>query len=270
MLDQILTARRRQVAAIRARVPLERVQEAAERRYERRDFAGALAARARIGPRIIAELKRSSPSAGSLREDYRPREIAQGYEAAGAAALSVLTEEQFFKGSVTDLIDARDATGLPVLRKDFILDEYQVYESVAAGADALLLIVAALPAPELEHLLNLSNQVGLAALVEAHTAAEVDRAVGLGAKIIGVNNRDLKTLEVTLETSLKLRERIPSNCIAVSESGIRTTQEVSRLQAAGYDAVLVGESLMRADDPGRALSELLGGVRSRQGGGPNN
>ncbi len=269
-LDDIVAACRRRLEDIRARTPLDRLQQAAQARHERRDFAEAISGGAL---RVIAELKRASPSRGLLRQNYRCRELAQGYEAAGAAALSVLTEEQFFQGSLTDLIDARDAVGLPVLRKDFILDAYQVYESTAANADALLLIVAAISDKDLRELIELSDRLQLTALVEVHTEEEIGRAVNAGARIIGVNNRDLKTFEVTLETSLRLRDRIPSQCLAVSESGIKASADLVRLRQAGYHAVLIGEQLMTADDPGAALSAMIEeaevksqelGVRSRQ------
>src|SRR5689334_5245701 len=213
VLDQIIAARRDRVVQTRKRLSLERVQEAAERRHERRDFRAALSGgRAGRTPHVIAELKQASPSAGVLRTDYHAREVAQAYEAAGADALSVVTEEQFFKGSLTDLIDARDAVGLPVLRKDFILDAYQVYESVSAGADALLLIVAALADRELRELIELTERLQLSALVEVHTGDELERALAAGAQVIGINNRDLRTLQVSLETSFSLRERVPDNC----------------------------------------------------------
>jgi indole-3-glycerol phosphate synthase len=254
-LDEIIAVCRQRLKGTRARVPLEQVQEAAQARHERRDFAGALSG---PGLSIIAELKKASPSRGLLRQDYRCRELAQGYEAAGAAALSVLTEEHFFQGSLTDLIDARDAVGLPVLRKDFILASYQVYESAAANADVLLLIVATVPDKVLRELIELCGRLQMAALVEVHTEEEVGRAVSAGASIIGVNNRDLKTFEVALETSLRLRDRIPSNCLAVSESGIRTAADLLRLRVAGYDAALIGEHLMTAQDPGRELATMIG------------
>lgn len=259
VLDEILAARRRSVEEACARVPLDSIKRAAEARHEFRDFAGALS-----GPclRVIAELKKASPSRGVLRKDYRCREIAQAYEAGGAAALSVLTEEQFFRGSLTDLIESRDATGLPVLRKDFIVDPYQVYESVAAGADALLLIVAALGDRELRGLLELSGRLRIAALVEVHTEEELDRALAAGARLLGVNNRDLKTFEVSLETSLGLRARIPSSCLAVSESGIKTPEDLRRLAEAGFNAVLIGEQLLAGGDPGRELAHLLEGAKA--------
>ncbi len=254
VLDEIIAACRRRLEEARARVPVSQLQQAAEARHERRDFAGALSGN---GLRVVAELKQASPSQGLLRNDYRCREIAQGYEAAGAAALSVLTEERFFRGSLTDLIDARDAVGLPVLRKDFILDGYQVYESVAAAADALLLIVAALSDKDLRNLIELCRHLQIASLVEVHTEEELDRALAAGARIIGVNNRNLKTFDVDLETSFRLRGKIPSSCVAVSESGIKTAADLRRLRGVGYDAVLIGEQLMTAGDPGQALATML-------------
>jgi indole-3-glycerol phosphate synthase len=260
VLDNIVSARRRTVEEKLSVVPLENMQRMAHARQERRDFATALissAAGAPHGLRVIAELKRASPSRGLLRQQYRRREIASGYAAAGASALSVLTEEQYFLGSLQDLNEARQSVEIPVLRKDFILESYQVYESVAAGADALLLIVAVLPDHDLSCLLDLCDQLRIAALVEVHTEAELERAVAAGARIIGVNNRDLKTLEVNLETSMQLRSKMPRDCVAVSESGIKTAADLHCIQEAGFDAVLIGESLMTQPDPGDALRQLL-------------
>jgi indole-3-glycerol phosphate synthase len=254
-LDTIVAARRKQVEEARSRVPLGHLQNAAERRHEWRDFAEALSGE---GIRVIAEMKKASPSRGLMRGDYRPRELAQSYEAAGAAALSVLTEERHFQGALTDLIDARDAVGLPVLRKDFILDGYQVYESAAAGADALLLIVAALSDKELRNLIELAGLLNLAALVEVHTAEELGRALAAGGRIIGVNNRNLKTLEVDLAASFALRSKIPAPCLAVTESGIKSSQDLKKLGDAGYHAALIGERFMTAEDPGRELATMLG------------
>jgi indole-3-glycerol phosphate synthase len=180
-----------------------------------------------------------------------------GYAGGGAAALSVLTEEQYFLGSIQDLTEVRRAVEIPVLRKDFILESYQVYESVAVGADALLLIVAILPDRDLRNLLDLCNQLRIAPLVEVHTEAELERAVAAGARIIGVNNRNLKTLEVNLETSSQLRAKMPRGCVAVSESGIKTAADLRRISDAGFDAVLIGERLMTQPDPGQALQGLL-------------
>lgn len=261
ILDNIVSARRRTLVETRLTVPLKQVQHMAEARQERRDFAAALTAGAgsegtqRL--RVIAELKRASPSRGLLRHHYRRRDIALGYAAAGASALSVLTEEQFFLGFTQDLTEVRQAVEIPVLRKDFILDPYQVYESVAAGADALLLIVAALPDPDLGSLLDLCQKLRIAALVEVHTEEELDRAVSAGAQIIGVNNRNLKTLEVSLETSFQLRGKVPRGCLAVSESGIKTAADLRRIGEAGFSAVLMGERLMSQPDPGLSLQRLL-------------
>jgi indole-3-glycerol phosphate synthase len=259
-LDQILTARRAQIGEARSRTPLETLKHAAQARRERRDFAAALSG----GPlRVIAELKHASPSRGILREPYRPQQIGPGYAGAGASALSVLTEERYFLGSLDDLKVVRDSVSLPVLRKDFILEDYQVYESVAAGADALLLIVGALSDEDLRRFIELCYALRVAPLVEVHGEVEVERALGAGARIIGVNNRDLKTLEVDLETSLRLRPGIPAGCIAVSESGIKTPEDLRRICEAGYQAVLIGERFMTAVDPGAALREMLEGMKPR-------
>lgn len=254
LLNEIIAARRRQLKEAEGSARLGQLAQLAEQRVERRPFRAALLGN---GLHVIAELKQASPSRGMLRKDYRCREIAQSYEAAGAAALSVLTEEQFFRGSLTDLIDARDAVGLPVLRKDFILGAYQVYESVAAGADALLLIVTILSDKELRNLIELCGHVQIAALVEIHSEEELERALSAGTEMIGVNNRDLRTFEVDLETSFRLRERIPSYCLAVSESGIKNAADLRRISEAGYNAVLIGEQLMTTEDPGKALAEIV-------------
>jgi indole-3-glycerol phosphate synthase len=256
-LGEIVAARRAQIADAEQRVPLAALRESAEARSDFRDFGAALSG---ATLRVIAEMKRASPSRGLLRHDYRRQEIARSYEQAGAAALSVLTEEQFFLGSLGDLREARAGVAMPVLRKDFILDAYQVYESVAAGADALLLIVAALSDEDLRSLLDLSERLRVATLVEVHTIQELGRALAAGARIIGINNRDLNTLEVNLETSFLLRPNIPSGCLAVSESGIKTCEDLRRLAEAGYHATLIGERLMTASDPGKALAELLEGA----------
>ena len=256
-LGEIVARRKSALAEAMTQRPLESVQTASDARHEWRDFAASLSAR---GLQVIGELKQASPSRGVLRKEFRCREIAQAYEAGGAAALSVLTEEEYFHGSLTDLIDARDATGIPVLRKDFILDPYQIYESAAAGSDAVLLIVAALADVELRALVELCGRLKLAALVEAHTGEEIEKAVEAGGQIIGINNRNLKTMEVNLEISFRLREKIPTTCLAVSESGIKTSDDLRRMAAAGFNAVLIGESLMLADNPGRELARLIEGV----------
>lgn len=257
-LDQIVAARRRRVDELRARVPLHELRREAESRGERRDFALALSG---ATLRVIAEMKRASPTRGLLRRYYRRRELARAYESAGAAALSVLTEEKFFLGSLEDLRQARQAVDLPILQKDFILDNYQVYESVAAGADALLLVVAALSNRELRELVELCHHLRVATLVEAHTEEEIERALEASAQIIGINNRDLKTMRVDLEISFRLRNKIPSDFVAVSESGIKTTEDLMRLAQAGFNAALIGERLLERDDPGKELARLLEGEK---------
>lgn len=222
------------------------------------DFRGFKEAISADGLNVVAELKQASPSGGRLCEQYEPEAIARAYEAAGAAALSVLTEQDFFGGSLTHLREVRLASSLPLLRKDFIIDEYQVYETAASGADALLLIVAALSDEDLRRLLELAARLKLASLVEVHTEEEVERAVDAGAAIVGVNNRNLKTLEVNLETSFRLRPRIPAGCLAVSESGIQSAADLRRLAEVGYNAVLIGERFMTRPDPGKELADLLG------------
>jgi indole-3-glycerol phosphate synthase len=254
VLRTIIAARRRRIQELRASVPMEQVRQAAERRSDFRDFAAALFGEMLS---VIAEIKKASPSRGLIRPDFRPLEIAESYQQAGASALSVLTEEEFFQGSLNDLTAVRKSVRLPVLRKDFIVDEYQVYESVAAGADAFLLIVAALDDKDLKYFIELSERLRVAALVEVHTAEELDRAIAAGARIVGINNRNLNTLEVSLETSFRLREKIPASCLAVSESGIKSGADLERLAKAGFNAVLIGEHLMLAGDPGEELSHLL-------------
>ena len=254
VLSTIIAARRRRIERLRAKAPAESLRRIAEARTDHRDFAGALS-----GPvlSVISELKKASPSRGLLRSEYRPLEIAKSYQQAGASALSVLTEEDFFQGSLDDLKAVRGTVHLPILRKDFIVDEYQVYESAAAGADAILLIVAALEDSELEHFLQLAEQLHVAALVEVHTESELERAKAAGAQIVGINNRNLKTLEVSLETSFQLRDMIPPECLSVSESGIKSGADLEKLAGAGFNAVLIGEHLMLAGDPGNELASLL-------------
>ena len=220
-----------------------------------RDFAGALS---RAGFNVIAELKKASPSRGVIREDYAPADLAPKLENAGAAALSVLTEEEFFSGSLADLKTARKAVQIPVLRKDFIVDPWQVWETRAAGADAFLLIAAILSDETLRELLELGRSLGMEPLVEVHTREEVARAIAVGARIIGVNNRDLRNFNVRVETSLELVEAIPEECIAVSESGLRTHDDLARLRGAGFDAFLIGEHLMKEPDPAVPLRALIG------------
>jgi len=254
VLGRIIDARRASIAHRQRVLPEPVLKMAVKSAKPARDFAAALL---RPQVNIISELKKASPSRGLLREEFHPIQLAKGFELAGAAALSVLTEEEFFQGSAKDLRDARKACEIPVLRKDFIVDAWQVWEARAIDADSFLLIVAALSDAALAEFLALGRELGMEALVEVHTRAELDRAIALGARIIGVNNRDLKTLEVSLETSFALVEEIPEDCIAVCESGIRDGGEIKRLRAAGFDAFLIGEHLMTQTDPAAGLSALI-------------
>jgi indole-3-glycerol phosphate synthase len=223
-----------------------------------RHFAGALRAAALKGPAVIAELKKASPSRGLLRADYRPVQIAKSYAGVGAAAISVLTEEEFFKGSLEDLEAVSAAVHIPVLRKDFMMDPYQIVEARASGADAILLIVAALNDAELRSLAETARDMELGILCEVHDRAELDRAVHLGVELIGVNSRNLKTLEVDPKVHTDLVRYLPSNVLRVAESGIRTPADIERLLTVGYDAFLVGEALMRQPEPAAALALLTG------------
>jgi indole-3-glycerol phosphate synthase len=254
ILEDIVTARRADVAHAKRTTPLAALQTSPRYAAPRRGFAAALRARR---PAVIAEVKKASPSRGVIRADFDAVAIARRYAAGGAAAISVLTEERFFQGSARHLQAIRAAVELPLLRKDFLFDPYQLAEARAWGADAALLIVAMLDDAQLRELHGAALELGLDVLVEAHTHDEVVRAVDAGATLIGVNNRDLNTFVTTLATAERLRAVIPAGTLAVAESGIETAADVARLRAAGYDAFLVGESLMRADDPGAALRALL-------------
>jgi indole-3-glycerol phosphate synthase len=235
--------------------PLEAWERAAELRLaSRRDFRAALAAGP---PAIIAEIKKASPSRGVLSSDFAPARIARAYESGGAAALSVLTDEAFFQGCLADLEAARAAVSLPVLRKDFVLGMSQILESAAYGADAILLIAAILSVRQLHDFREAAGSLRLSALVEVHNRRELDAAIESGADLIGVNNRNLSTFEVTLDTSLALAEHMPAGALAVSESGIHDAADIVRLRAAGYHAFLVGEHLMRSGDPAAALRKLV-------------
>ncbi len=262
-LDTILATTRATVAATKLRVPAAELERRAAE-HTPRGWARALKGRAAEGPAAIAEVKKASPSKGLIRKDFDAAWLAGRYEAGGAAALSVLTDEPFFQGSLGNLERASAAVRLPCLRKDFMVDEYQLVEARAHKADAILLIVAALSGVELKRFSAAARGLGLDVLVEVHTAGELDLlldAVGAeGADAIGVNNRDLRSFEVRLETSLDLVARIPASVVRVTESGISTPEEVARLRIAGFDAFLIGESLMRQEDPGAALKELLEGV----------
>jgi len=255
VLDAIVARTRAQVEREKGQRPVEALVRAAGAAGPARPFVAALARKGRIN--VIGEHKRRSPSKGAIREDLAPAVVARGYEAAGAVAVSVLTDEAHFGGSLAHLVEARRAVGLPVLRKDFVVDAWQVWEARAASADAVLLIVAALTDAELAALLSTAREAGLAALVEVHDGGELERALAAGAEVVGVNNRDLRTLEVSLETSLTLAERIPEGTVAVAESGIRSGADIRRLREAGFSAFLVGEHLMSAPDPGQALRALI-------------
>jgi indole-3-glycerol phosphate synthase len=254
VLDKIIEAKRARVEVAKQAVSEAQLLEEAiqvRRSAKRHALLEALGDGDRIN--IIAEFKRRSPSKGVIRENADAASIARSYQSAGAAAISVLTEEEYFGGSLEDLRAARAAVSLPLLRKDFIVDEYQVYESAAAGADALLLIVAALDDETLARLITITEEeLGMDALVEVHTKEEMDRAAAVGARLIGVNNRDLRTFDVSTETSIELAPFAPADAILVSESGL-SPDELCKLRDVGYGGFLVGEALMRADDPGRQL-----------------
>jgi indole-3-glycerol phosphate synthase len=259
-LDSILATTRATVVAARERVPVAELERRAAL-HAPRGWAAALRRRSAEGPAVIAEIKKASPSKGLIRADFDVEWIARQYEAGGATALSVLTDEPYFQGGLRNLELASAAVALPCLRKDFTVDEYQIVEARAHCADAILLIAAALTNDEMKRFAAIAHGVKLDVLVEVHTTGELDRvldAVGeTGADAVGVNNRDLKTFNVRMETSLELVERIPRSAIRVTESGIATSDDVTRLRAAGFDAFLIGESLMRKAYPGAALSELL-------------
>jgi indole-3-glycerol phosphate synthase len=262
LLAAIVAATRRIVEVREAREPLAALARRADR-VERggKRLLSALTRLDRVN--VIAECKRRSPSRGVLRAEYDPVAIARGYVDAGAAAISVLTEPTFFDGSIEHLAAIRAAVDAPLLRKDFIVSEYQLLEAKAAGADAVLLIVAALRSSELASLLASATTLGLDALVEAHDGDEVTIALTAGARIVGVNNRNLRTLEVDVEASERLIGQIPEDVVAVSESGLRSAEDLVRLQALGYRAFLIGERFMVEADPGAALRDLLGAVGQR-------
>ena len=256
VLDEIVAHKRAEVAALKARRPVATVAAACRGLAPARDFEAALRPGTGARVRLIAEVKRASPSQGLFRADLDPVAQATIYAQAGAAAVSVLTDARYFHGGLDDLVRVRAALALPVLRKDFIVDEYQLWEARAAGADAVLLIVAALEDAALRDLLHAAKGAGLATLVEVHSSNELDRALRLGAPVIGVNNRDLQTLTTSLEPSLALLPQIPPGPVAVSESGLASGADVARVVAAGAHAVLVGETLLRAGDVAAKVREL--------------
>ena len=259
ILEKILSVKRQEVAASMQTRPLTAVRADAQAAASPRDFVGAMRARIAAGKAaVIAEIKKASPSKGVLRESFDPEQIARSYAGHGAACLSVLTDEQFFKGSADYLKQARAASGLPVLRKDFMVDPYQIYEAREMGADCILLIVAALDDQSLSKFEVLAHSLGMAVLVEVHDAAELQRALHLQTPLLGINNRNLRTFETHLETTLDLLPQIPPDKLVVTESGILAREDVQRMRGAGVHAFLVGEAFMRAPDPGAALGALFG------------
>jgi indole-3-glycerol phosphate synthase len=261
ILDRIVAVKRQEVIAASAIVPLAEMRARAEGAARDRPVRGFEASmRARLAasqPAVIAEIKKASPSKGILREDFDPVAIAASYQAAGAACLSVLTDERFFQGSLAFMESARAACGLPVLRKDFIVDAYQVFEARAHGADCILLIVACLDDARLREFESIAHALGMDVLVEVHDAAELDRALALDSALLGINNRNLRSFEVSLDTTLSLLHRVDERRIVVTESGILARADVDRMRGAGVHAFLVGEAFMRAPDPGAALRELF-------------
>jgi len=256
ILTKIVARKKNEVAAAQARMSLEQLREQAAQSRPARSFKDRLART--DGLNIIAEIKRASPSKGPIRPDLDPEKQARAYARGGAAALSVLTDQDFFSGSDADLEAARQVVDLPVLRKDFTVSAYQIYEAAVLQADAVLLIVRILTPVQLEHYLAVCREVGLDALVETHSAAEIDTALAAGGEIIGINNRDLKTFATDLAVTIDLAGRLPSHCLPVAESGIQTPADIQRLYQAGINNFLIGESLVRADDPAGHLRALLG------------
>lgn len=255
ILDTIVARKRIEIESTKSERPRRLLESSLESAPAVRDFTAALRA---PGLRVIAEVKKASPSAGVIRADFDPVRIAQTYERHGASCLSVLTDEHFFQGHLDYLKAIRREVSIPVLRKEFILDEYQLVEARVAGADAVLLIAEILPGDELKTLLRQATSLGLHVLVELHDSEQLNRVVDAGAELIGINNRDLRTFKTSLEHTLDLLPAVPKNSVVVSESGIKTNADMRRLESAGVKAVLVGESLMRSPDIGAALDELRG------------
>ena len=260
ILQRILARKAQELESRSAALPLRELSARCADLPETRGFAAALETKIETGEAaVIAEIKKASPSAGVIRADFQPAAIARSYEAAGAACLSVLTDQDFFQGRDLYLQQARSACALPVLRKDFTIDAYQVYEARAIGADAILLIVAALGDAALLELSLLAAELDLDVLVEVHDEAELERALQIPAPMVGINNRNLRTFETRIETTLELRGRVPAGRVLVTESGIRACEDVARLRAAGVHAFLVGEAFMRAPEPGKELARLFNG-----------
>ena len=258
ILDKILAVKREEVAAAKAAMPFAAMRREAEAQAPTRDFVGAIRKKLTADkPAVIAEIKKASPSKGVLRKDFRPAEIATSYERGGATCLSVLTDRDFFQGSPDYLRAARAACALPVLRKDFLIDPYQVYEARAMGADCILLIVSALSVAQMQEMEAIADQLGMAVLVESHDGAEVESALQLKTPLIGINNRNLRTFEVSLDTTLNQLDRIPPDRIVITESGILGPADVARMHSHNVNAFLVGEAFMRAADPGAELARLF-------------
>ena len=258
ILNKILASKKTEVAASKLAVSLDQLQAQAEAQGEPRDFVGSIHKKVMANKAaVIAEIKKASPSKGVIREDFKPAEIAKSYEKAGAACLSVLTDEQYFQGSAAYLKQARAACKLPVLRKDFIIDEYQVFEARAMGADCILLIVAALELAQMQKLEALANELGMAVLVEVHDADELTLALQLDTPLIGINNRNLRTFEVSLQTTLDLLKIMPEDRFVVTESGIFTPEDVKIMMNNQVQGFLVGEAFMRQDDPGAELARVF-------------
>ncbi len=258
ILNKILATKKTEVAASKLAVSLDQLQAQAEAQGEPRDFVGSIHKKVMANKAaVIAEIKKASPSKGVIREDFKPAEIAKSYEKAGAACLSVLTDEQYFQGSAAYLKQARAACTLPVLRKDFIIDEYQVFEARAMGADCILLIVAALELAQMQKLEALANELGMAVLVEVHDADELALALQLETPLIGINNRNLRTFEVSLQTTLDLLKIMPEDRFVVTESGIFTPEDVKLMMNNQVQGFLVGEAFMRQDDPGAELARVF-------------
>ena len=260
ILSQIVAVKREEIAAAKQKMSFEAIRADAQSRVLTRDFEGALRRQIAAGrSAVIAEIKKASPSKGLLRADFIPADIAQSYAQSGAACLSVLTDRQFFQGQVDYLKQARASCDLPVLRKDFMVDPYQIYESRSIGADCVLLIAACLEDGQMAELAAIARSLDMAVLVEVHDSAELARALKLKTPLIGINNRNLRTFEVSLQTTLDLLGQVPADRLLVTESGIQTPADVKKMRDAGVHAFLVGEAFMRADEPGEALAALFGG-----------
>ncbi len=257
ILDTIIAHKRKELAIEQAQVPLAKLEDQISNLPPTRDFRDAIADRDRDAVKLIAEVKKKSPSKGIIREDFHPVSIAETYVENGAAAISILTDRHFFAGELDYLCAIRDAVDVPLLRKDFTIDPYHIYQARVAGADAVLLIVAALTASQLRTFMEVAASLSLACLVEVHTPEELEIALAVDAQIIGINNRDLRTFHTDIATTFRLREAIPSDRVVVSESGIYSREDVLRLQEAGIHAMLVGESLMRSPDIGEQVRRLI-------------